>query len=223
MLLSILIPGNSWIRPAAAPDYIWHTNASKCTIWNSVLKPSHSPLWKQLLNMRSQILQHIEFRVGNGNKFSIFNDPLLNNDFLISLFGQRVVSSLGSRKDALLSTLIPGNSWIRPAAAPDYIWNTISAVTITPGEDTIVWKHGRCTFTSVWDKLRICHPKVPWTTLVWNKGIPRAAVTTVLAIHDKLPSMVNLQKRDVSWCINSDFSMGSLASLHGYVVWSIPP
>ncbi|XP_059629568.1 uncharacterized protein LOC132272433 [Cornus florida] len=108
--------------------------------------------------------------------------------------------------DIPLSNLLDNGEWnlellqdimFRPIK--DYV----QALIIHAIADRLMWDRGPFTFKLAWESCRITDPDVDWFKFCWGKSWPRWSVFGVFLFQDRLPTMVNLQRRKVQlapWC-----------------------
>ncbi|KAL0294130.1 UNVERIFIED_CONTAM: putative ribonuclease H protein [Sesamum angustifolium] len=143
-------------------QWIAHTHLRHKSVWTVDAKGG-SWGWRKLLRLRSALLPYIEFKVGNGEIFSIWHDPWHSLGTLIRRF-----PSGPSRTNipiaAKLSAVIVDGDWSWP---PITDMECIEILHLLPnihnGNDSILWRGGEFTTTG-WYGLR--GPIVGWYPLL---------------------------------------------------------
>ncbi|KAL0282527.1 UNVERIFIED_CONTAM: putative ribonuclease H protein [Sesamum radiatum] len=120
-------------------QWITHTHLRHKTVWTVDVKGG-SWGWRKLLRLRSALLPYIEFKVGNGELFSIWHDPWHSLGTLIRRF-----PSGPSRTNipiaAKLSTVIVDGDWSWPPITDLECIEILHLLpTIHSGSDSILWR-----------------------------------------------------------------------------------
>ncbi|KAL0292672.1 UNVERIFIED_CONTAM: putative ribonuclease H protein [Sesamum angustifolium] len=170
-------------------QWIAHTHLRHKSVWTVDAKGG-SWGWRKLLRLRSALLPYIEFKVGNGEIFSIWHDPWHSLGTLIRRF-----PSGPSRTNipiaAKLSAVIVDGDWSWP---PITDMECIEILHLLPnihnGNDSILWRGGEFTTTVAYGIFRTPGPIVGWYPLLSGPcKIPRFSFVLWLAILGKLSTM----------------------------------
>ncbi|KAL0294868.1 UNVERIFIED_CONTAM: hypothetical protein Scaly_3114600 [Sesamum calycinum] len=122
--------------------------------------------WRKLLRLRSALLPYIEFKVGNGELFSIWHDPWHSLGTLIRRFPSgpsRTNISIAAK----LSTVIVDGDWRWPPITDMECIEILHLLpTIHSGSDSILWRGGELTTTVAYGIFRTPGPMVGWYPLL---------------------------------------------------------
>ncbi|KAK4381076.1 putative ribonuclease H protein [Sesamum angolense] len=140
-------------------QWIAHTHLRHKSVWTIDAKGG-SWGWRKLLRLRSALLPYIEFKVGNGEIFSIWHDPWHSLGTLISRF-----PSGPSRTNipiaAKLSAVIVDGDWSWPPITDMECIEILHLLpTIHNGKDSILWRGGEFTTTVAYGIFRTPGPIV---------------------------------------------------------------
>ncbi|KAK4384368.1 hypothetical protein Sango_3068900 [Sesamum angolense] len=169
-------------------QWIAHTHLRHKSVWTVDAKGG-SWGWRKLLRLRSALLPYIEFKVGNGEIFSIWHDPWHSLGTLIRRF-----PSGPSRTNipiaAKLSEVIVDGDWSWPPITDMECIEILHLLpTIHNGSDSILWRGGEFT-TVAYGIFRTPGPIVGWYPLLSGPcKIPRFSFVLWLAILGKLSTM----------------------------------
>lgn len=162
------------------------------TIWQVPISPGCSWIWKQFLKLRPLALQHLKYIVGDGQHISLWYDPWLNGATINP--SHSLLSNTGLPPLATVSFLLSGNSWALPVSNHHEVIllrQQICHLPIpSPRPDQVFW--GTCNIKTVkakqiWESIRARSPKVPWSSILWNKfHVPRFSFILWLGLLQKL-------------------------------------
>ncbi|GAV67092.1 LOW QUALITY PROTEIN: zf-RVT domain-containing protein, partial [Cephalotus follicularis] len=173
-------------------------------MWNKalLLKQIWSLLswsWRQILLLRPLAKEHIIYRCGNGEHFSLWYDPWLHGESVHALYEHRVIYETGLDKLARVNDMIWEGEWCWPQTSCDLIdlQQRVQNIPISSALDSIHNKVGEAFSTArAWQVIRRRSNVVPWHDVVWHpKRIPKHAFSLWLAhrgVHrtkDKLLAM----------------------------------
>ncbi|KAL0293457.1 UNVERIFIED_CONTAM: Retrovirus-related Pol polyprotein from type-1 retrotransposable element R2 [Sesamum radiatum] len=145
--------------------WIVHTRLRHKSVW-TVDEKGGSSWWRKLIRLRSALLPHIEFKIGDGESFSLWHDPWHSLDPLINRFprGPGLTNTSLSAKPSLV---IAEGKWRWPPITDMECLEIIHLLpSIHNGNDYIQWRG--CTFTTkiAYDIFRSPGPKVRWYSLL---------------------------------------------------------
>ncbi|KAL0291063.1 UNVERIFIED_CONTAM: hypothetical protein Sradi_7036000 [Sesamum radiatum] len=176
-------------------ECIYITRLRDRTVW-MVSETTGSWGWKKLLKLRSLLLPHIRFLVGDGMTFSLWRDPWHELGPVIHLFS-RGPNLTRTDVAAPLASVIINGQWVWPVQGyrrnfMEFLQILHSLPTIHGGVDRVEWKHNGGTFftSSVYDHFRTLGLKVGWSSLLSGVfKIPRNSFILWLAILGKLSTL----------------------------------
>ncbi|KAL0287022.1 UNVERIFIED_CONTAM: hypothetical protein Sangu_2713200, partial [Sesamum angustifolium] len=154
-------------------------------LWNEALG-----VGGKILRLRSALLPYIEFKIGDGESFSLWHDPWHSLGSLITRF-PRGPGRTSIPEAAKLSAVLVDGDWSWP---PITDLECIEILHVLPnihnGSDSILWRGGGFSTKAVYDIFRNHGPKVGWHSLLLGPcKIPRYSFVLWMAILDKLSTM----------------------------------
>ncbi|KAL0373438.1 UNVERIFIED_CONTAM: hypothetical protein Sradi_3259500 [Sesamum radiatum] len=145
-----------------------------------------------MLGLRQTLLNHIEFKIGNGDSLSLWYDPWHSLGPLISRFPWGL-SILQLPKTSKLSSVIIEGEWHWPPITAMECNEIIQNLPHTcRGNDLITWRltGGEFNIATAYDVFHPPGPKVGWSSLLLGRfKTPRYSFILWLAIHEKLSTM----------------------------------
>ncbi|KAL0289804.1 UNVERIFIED_CONTAM: hypothetical protein Sradi_7065200 [Sesamum radiatum] len=187
------------------PQSIWVSwvlrhRLRKQTIWthNSASVPWY---WKKIIKVSGLIKHGLDYRVGDGCKFRLWNDLWHPRGPLIHSF-PRGPAITGLSSDSLLREVLLDGQWRWPSETDFDVQEIIAALPLIHQHqsDEIHWKVGKFTTSAVLSFIQPSSSRVSWHLLLGGKfHIPRHDFILWLAILEHLSTM------DRSWvqCPNS--------------------
>ncbi|KAL0289800.1 UNVERIFIED_CONTAM: hypothetical protein Sradi_7064800 [Sesamum radiatum] len=166
--------------------------ASEQTIWT--LNVATAPwCWKQIIKICHILKPGLEYRVGNGAKFKLWQDLWHDRGPLLTHYPRGPLIT-GLPADAMLMEVLQHGCWTWPSQTDIEIAEIIATLpTIHPGEsDVIRWKlePGRFNSAAVFALLDPPTTTVMWSVLLGGKfKIPRHIFILWLAIKGRLSTM----------------------------------
>ncbi|KAL2247994.1 UNVERIFIED_CONTAM: hypothetical protein Sindi_2651700 [Sesamum indicum] len=145
--------------------------------------------WRKILRLRMFLRTMVDYRIGDGRNFFLWQDPWHHLGPLCDTFprGPRL---LGLDESCKLSTVIHEGVWQWPLITDiECLEITHVLPTIFGGEDRIIWRfeNGRPTTQAIYELCDPPGPKVGWASLLSGSlKIPRHIFILWLAIQDKL-------------------------------------
>ncbi|KAK4383981.1 hypothetical protein Sango_3101700 [Sesamum angolense] len=122
--------------------------------------------WRKILRLRSALLPYIEFKIGDGESFSLWHDPWHSLGSLITRF-PRGPGRTNIPEAAKLSAVLVDGNWSWP---PIMDLECIEILHVLPiihnGSDSILWRGGGFSTKAVYDIFRNHGPKVGWYSLL---------------------------------------------------------
>ncbi|KAK4383971.1 putative ribonuclease H protein [Sesamum angolense] len=169
--------------------WITHTRLRHKSVWTVDVKGG-SWSWRKLLRLRSALLPHIEFKIGDGQSFSLWHDPWHSLGPLITRF-LRGRGRTNIPEAAKLSAVLVDGDWSWPLITDMECIEIIHLLpTIHNGTDSILWRGGTFSTKAVYDIFRVPGPQVGWYSLLVSPcKIPRYSFVLWMAILDKLSTM----------------------------------
>ncbi|GAV69890.1 zf-RVT domain-containing protein, partial [Cephalotus follicularis] len=156
----------------------------------------HSWSWRQILLLRPVAKEHLIYKCGRGDKFSLWFDPWMHGELVHTLYGNRVIHDSLLGRLALVKKVIREGRWDWLANSTDLVDIQISVqdIPISYTSDSIFWGELGCSSTKLaWQSIRARSAEVGWHNLVWHPArIPKHAFCLWLAmrrahrIRDKL-------------------------------------
>ena len=144
-------------------EWLYHDWLRDTSIW-TIRDHGGSWSWRKLLRLRIFLRPMVDYQIGDGRKFHLWQDPWHYLGPLIEIFprGPRL---LRLEESAKLSTVISGGEWQWPLIT-DFECLEITHVlpTIRGGDDRIVWRfdQDRPTTQSLYSLFDPPGPKVGW-------------------------------------------------------------
>ena len=178
---------SSWIKVNfLRGNSFWTVSTPQICSWN----------WRKLLKIRDLVRPFIKHVIGDGESTSFWHDHWHSYGPL-SRLGSSAISTSGIPLNALVSSIVVGESWYWPLPISSAIWDVVNNLDgLVPNSscgDSFVWfasANGKFSTASAMDHLRIHNPIVCWAKLVWFKNnIPRASFILWLAVHGKLATL----------------------------------
>ncbi|KAL0302627.1 UNVERIFIED_CONTAM: putative ribonuclease H protein [Sesamum calycinum] len=139
--------------------WIAHTRLRHKSVWTVDVKGG-SWGWRKILRLRSALLPYIEFKIGDGESFSLWHDPWHSLGSLITRF-PRGPGRTNIPEAAKLSAVLVDGDWSWP---PITDMECIEILHLLPiihnGSDSILWRGGNFSTKVVYDIFRTPGPKV---------------------------------------------------------------
>ncbi|GAV62242.1 LOW QUALITY PROTEIN: zf-RVT domain-containing protein, partial [Cephalotus follicularis] len=144
--------------------------------------------WRQILRLRSLVKEHLIYKCGNGEHFSLWFDPWLHGDSVHALYGHRVMFEAGLSKHARVKEVIRDGQWCWPQALCDVdeLQQRLRNIPISTAPDSIHWdKVGEVFSTaSAYHGIRQRFLSVDWHDIVWHsRRIPKHAFSLWLVLR----------------------------------------
>ncbi|KAL0288097.1 UNVERIFIED_CONTAM: hypothetical protein Sradi_7107300 [Sesamum radiatum] len=177
---------------------------NKQTIW-TFRSSNSSWCWNKLIKLSVALRAGLEYRVGNGHRFTLWTDIWHPQGPLLCSF-PRGPSITGLPSDSLLKSVIRQTSWDWPSESAFDIQEIIAGLpTIFPNQpDTILWRFngGRFTSGSALTILQPAYPAVYWHHLLRGKfKIPRHCFILWLAFGASIYSDRPWMQQHNSGCV----------------------
>ncbi|GAV66667.1 zf-RVT domain-containing protein [Cephalotus follicularis] len=148
----------------------------------------HSWSWRQILLLRPLAKEHIIYKYGRGDKFSLWFDPWMHGESVHTLYGHSVIHDSLLGRLALVKEVIKEGRWDWPAFSSDLvdIQLTVQDIPISFTTDSIYWVALGCSFSTklAWQSIRARSAEVGWHRLIWHPArIPKHAFYLWLAMR----------------------------------------
>ncbi|KAL0290785.1 UNVERIFIED_CONTAM: hypothetical protein Sangu_2559000 [Sesamum angustifolium] len=146
--------------------------------------------WRKLIRLRYALLPYIEFKIGDGESFSLWHDPWHSLSPLITRFPQGP-GLTNTSVSAKLSVVLAEGEWRWSLITDMECIEIIHLLpTIHNSNGSIQWQGGNFTMKIANDILRIPGPIVGWYSLLLGPcKIPRYSFVLWLTILEKLSTM----------------------------------
>ncbi|GAV80392.1 zf-RVT domain-containing protein, partial [Cephalotus follicularis] len=173
--------------------------------------------WKRILLLRPLVKEHLKYICGNGESFSLWNDPWLHRESVHALYGHRVIYDTGLSKVASVSDILSGGEWSWPQTSADLIdlQQRVQVIPNSTRPDSIHWDKARESFTTskAWQALRHRSSEVAWHCVVWHPHrIPKHAFILWLALRGALKTRDILLESGYTQNALCVFSCGDIES-----------
>ncbi|GAV73101.1 LOW QUALITY PROTEIN: zf-RVT domain-containing protein, partial [Cephalotus follicularis] len=168
--------------------------------------------WRQTLLLRPLAKEHLIYRCGNGEQFSLWFDPWLHGDSAHALYGHRVIHDAGLDKHARVKDIIWEGEWCWPQVSGDLLeLQQRVNIPISSAPDSIYWDKMGETFSTprAYQGIRARLSTVDWHEVVWHaKGIPKHSFSTWLAIRGAHKTKNKLMAAGVVHSVECAFHCG---------------
>ncbi|GAV92955.1 zf-RVT domain-containing protein, partial [Cephalotus follicularis] len=156
--------------------------------WTAPIRALLSWSWRQTLLLRTLAKEHLIYRCGNGELFSLWFDPWLHCDSVHALYGHRVIYDAGLDKQARVKDVIVDGQWQWPQTSGDLLelQQRVQDILLSTASDGIFWEKIGESFSTAkaYHGIRARSSRVDWHHIVWHaKMIPKHAFSTWLAIR----------------------------------------
>ncbi|KAL2246304.1 UNVERIFIED_CONTAM: hypothetical protein Sindi_2898600, partial [Sesamum indicum] len=152
--------------------------------------------WRKILRLRPFLRSIVDYQIGNGGRFFVWQDPWHHLGPLIERF-PRGPGHLRLEESAKLSSVISAGEWQWPTITDfECLEITHNLPLILGGEDRVIWRcdEGQPTTQTLYRLFDPPEPKLGWSSLLSGSlKIPRHSFILWLAILGKLPTT------DKSW------------------------
>ncbi|KAL2230705.1 UNVERIFIED_CONTAM: hypothetical protein Sindi_1664900 [Sesamum indicum] len=176
-------------------QWLYQGRLRDTSIW-TVREHGGSWGWRKMLRLRPFLRSIVDYQIGNGDRFLIWQDPWHHLGPLIEWF-PRGPCHLRLEESAKLSSVISAGEWQWPTITDfECLEITHNLPLILGGEDRVVWRcdEGKPTTQALYRLFDPPEPKVRWSSLLLGSlKIPHHSFILWLAILGKLPT------RDKSW------------------------
>ncbi|GAV71011.1 zf-RVT domain-containing protein, partial [Cephalotus follicularis] len=144
--------------------------------------------WRQILLLRPMAREHLIYKWGNGERFSLWFDPWLQGDSIHVLYGCRVMYDTGLGIQARVKDMLREGEWCWPQVSGDLIeiQQRVCGIPVSTNLDIIFWDKVGDTFSTnrAWQAIRARSNNVDWHDVVWHpKRILKHAFSLWLAIR----------------------------------------
>ncbi|KAL2250082.1 UNVERIFIED_CONTAM: hypothetical protein Sindi_2481900, partial [Sesamum indicum] len=169
-------------------EWLYKGRLQHTSIW-TITDHGGSWGWRKILRLRMFLRTMVDYRIGDGRNFFLWQDPWHHLGPLCDTFprGPRL---LGLDESCKLSTVIHEGVWQWPLITDiECLAITHELPTIFGGEDRIIWRfeNGRPTTQAIYELCDPPGPKVGWASLLSGSlKIPRHIFILWLTIQDKL-------------------------------------
>ncbi|GAV71616.1 LOW QUALITY PROTEIN: zf-RVT domain-containing protein, partial [Cephalotus follicularis] len=185
--------------------------------WSVPSHGLHSWSWRQILLLRPIAKEHLVYRCGRGDKFSLWFDPWMHGETVHALYGHRVIYDAGLGRSALVKEVICEGRWCWPQYYRDLIEiQRVQDIPISLAPDCIFWETAGHSFSTnkAWQGIRTCSNEVSWHNLVWFPSrIPKHAFCLWLAIRGAHRTKEKLLAVGVVQTADCVFHCGEVESL----------
>ncbi|KAL2248085.1 UNVERIFIED_CONTAM: hypothetical protein Sindi_2660800 [Sesamum indicum] len=176
-------------------QWLYQDRLRERSIW-TIREHGGSWGWRKILRLRPFLRTIVDYQIGNGDRFSVWQDPWHHLGPLIERFPQGP-RHLRLEESAKLSLVISAGEWQWPTITDfECLEITHNLPLIFGGEDRVVWRcdEGQPTTQALYRLFTHPEPKVGWSSLLLGSlKIPRHSFILWLAILGKLPTT------DKSW------------------------
>ncbi|KAK4384484.1 hypothetical protein Sango_3056200 [Sesamum angolense] len=175
-------------------DWIHRYRLRHSTLW-TFNRTTGSWCWKKMLKLRPVLQRGVNYKVGDGSSFSLWQDPWHERGPLCLSF-PRGIEVTGLPLSSTLSSVLQRNQWCWPAATDSDIVEIMSLLPPTnpSAADTICWRSNSGQFTLITAVLLIqpSSPHTHWQGLLQGKfKIPRHGFILWLAFLENSPPWTN--------------------------------
>ncbi|KAL2246936.1 UNVERIFIED_CONTAM: Transposon TX1 uncharacterized protein [Sesamum indicum] len=176
-------------------QWLYQDRLCERSIW-TIREHGGSWGWRKILRLRPFLRAIVDYQIGNGDRFFVWQDPWHHLGPLIERFPQGP-RHLRLEESAKLSLVISAGEWQWPTITDfECLEITHNLPLIFGGEDRVVWRcdEGQPTTQALYRLFTHPEPKVGWSSLLLGSlKIPRHSFILWLAILGKLPTT------DKSW------------------------
>ncbi|KAL2251939.1 UNVERIFIED_CONTAM: hypothetical protein Sindi_2316200 [Sesamum indicum] len=176
-------------------QWLYQDRLGERSIW-TIREHGGSWGWRKILRLHPFLRAIVDYQIGNGDRFFVWQDPWHHLGPLIERFPQGP-RHLRLEESAKLSLVISAGEWQWPTITDfECLEITHNLPLIFGGEDRVVWRcdEGQPTTQALYRLFAHPEPKVGWSSLLLDSlKIPRHSFILWLAILGKLPTT------DKSW------------------------
>ncbi|GAV72857.1 LOW QUALITY PROTEIN: zf-RVT domain-containing protein, partial [Cephalotus follicularis] len=178
----------------------------------------HSWSWRQILLLRPVAKEHLIYKCGRGDKFSLWFDSWMHGESIHTLYGHRVIHEARLGRLALVKDVIREGRWNWPLNSLDLveIQHRVHDIPITLTSDSIFWVSTGNSFSTkqAWQRIRARSAEVDWHKLVWHSArIPKHAFCLWLALRRAHRTRDKLLAIGVLHTASCVFNCGEVESL----------
>ncbi|KAL2252030.1 UNVERIFIED_CONTAM: hypothetical protein Sindi_2325300 [Sesamum indicum] len=187
-------------------QWLYQDRLRDTSIW-TVREHGGSWGWRKILRLRPFLRSIVDYQIGNGGRFFVWQDPWHNLGPLIERF-PRGPRHLRLEESAKLSSVISAGEWQWPTIT-DFkcLEITHNLPLILGGEDRVIWRcdEGQPTTQTLYRLFDPPEPKLGWSSLLsGSMKIPHHSFILWLAILGKLPTMDKPWLSHLGVCILCD-------------------
>ncbi|KAL2226444.1 UNVERIFIED_CONTAM: hypothetical protein Sindi_2003100 [Sesamum indicum] len=173
-------------------QWLYQDRLRERSIW-TIREHGGSWGWRKILRLRPFLRTIVDYQIGNGDRFFVWQDPWHHLGPLIERFPQGP-RHLRLEESAKLSLVISAGEWQWPTITDfECLEITHNLPLILGGEDRVVWRcdEGQPTTQALYRLFTHPEPKVGWSSLLLGSlKIPRHSFILWLAILGKLLTCV---------------------------------
>ncbi|GAV61906.1 zf-RVT domain-containing protein [Cephalotus follicularis] len=179
---AVLTEDTLWVKWCQA--YLLNTS----NLWAIPARGLFSWSWRQILLLRPLAREHLIYKCGNGERFSLWFDPLLQGDSIHALYGHKVMYDTCLGTETRVKEMLWEGEWCWPQVSSDLIeiQQRVGDIPVSTNPDQIFWGKKGDTFSTnrAWQAIRDRSNIVEWHGVVWHpKRIPKHAFSLWLAIR----------------------------------------
>ncbi|KAL2237308.1 UNVERIFIED_CONTAM: hypothetical protein Sindi_0922500 [Sesamum indicum] len=194
-------------------QWLYQDRLQDTSIW-TVREHGGSWGWRKILRLRPFLRSIVDYQIGNGGRFFVWQDPWHHLGPLIERF-PRGPCHLRLEESAKLSSVISAGEWQWPTITDfECLEITHNLPLILGGEDRVIWRcdEGQPTTQTLYRLFDPPEPKLGWSSLLSGSlKIPRHSFILWLAILGKLPTM------DKSWLSHLGYAYCALRELRNLI------
>ncbi|GAV86713.1 LOW QUALITY PROTEIN: zf-RVT domain-containing protein, partial [Cephalotus follicularis] len=173
--------------------------------------------WRKILHLMEVLARRLVFEIRDGHNLSLWYDPWLQGQSVISRYGYRVRFDSGLPWNATVATVISNGAWNWPMNTCELqeISSFVQSNQLGQGSDSIhVSKRQSYSCKSAWEAIHCSHLKVNWANLVWFPNcIPKHSFCMWLSCHYAHRIMDKLQRFGVVGSNRCIFCCGNVETI----------
>ncbi|GAV86429.1 zf-RVT domain-containing protein, partial [Cephalotus follicularis] len=188
---------------------------NKANFWVVCVTSQCSWHWRKILHLKEVLAMRLVFEIRDGHNLSLWYDPWLQGQYVISMYGYRVRFDSGLPWNVTVAAVFSNGAWNWPMNTCELQETSsfVQSIQLGQGSYSIHWvsKGQRYSCNSVWEAIRCSHPKVNWANLIWFPNwIPKHSFCMWLSCHYAHRTMDKLQRFGVVGSNRCIFGCGNV-------------
>ncbi|GJU06197.1 RNA-directed DNA polymerase, eukaryota, reverse transcriptase zinc-binding domain protein [Tanacetum coccineum] len=154
------------------------------SVWEIDKQLNDSRMWKSLLDLKDATRKHMQYKIGNGKKISMWHDRWSLMPAIDSILSRKDIYTAGFSNDDTVAECVQNNlPEINVDSMDKMLWCSNSGTTTEFSSN------------QVWKDMRILNDEMKWWKVIWfSQNVPRQAFVLWMASKGKLVTQDKLSE-----------------------------